>query len=305
MLDGDGCDDDDDDEIYSVNNFIKDTEDCQVCRLYIIMDICYSGKFVEAIANSPMDHKNVAIYSASGKTEVSYGNYTNAWLENIRTAGPGGVRKSMNALHEETAEDMDTGELEWECYSLFPIKVTLPFGIEIEIPAGWTGVPCDPPTGDSDQEAQSNCLNNENQVVECQNKSTSTPQMWDGPEDGFPNGATTLGYCWEFVPTLSEWGLIIFTLLGLSLGMALIRKRQGSIASAGELSLSEEVQLFDQQNYLKALAIVLIFGVVCLIFARCTYGSLPLHDIIGVLLSCGIIAFMIQLTMKRKESENR
>lgn len=72
-------------EYYTPEQFEWDTRNCQVERLFVVMDQCYSGEFTY-IANQPT-HRNTAIYTAASGSEESWGNdlfggnYMSGWKD--------------------------------------------------------------------------------------------------------------------------------------------------------------------------------------------------------------------------------
>jgi len=97
------------------------------------------------------------------------------------------------------------------------------------------------------------------------------------------------------VPTLSEWGLIIFSLLILTLGTVVVVRRKYSLAIAGEVSGSIKAPLLDAGIFWKVLASTEALAVVGLGLAGAIYGSLATRDIFGTLISAAIVAYMTHL----------
>jgi len=103
-------------------------------------------------------------------------------------------------------------------------------------------------------------------------------------------------------PTLSEWGLITFTLLLLSFGMVFVYRRQNSLAIAGT-AVSEDAKpsTFDRSLYFKALGGTLVLAIAGLVTAYRYFGTLTITDTIGTLVSACIVAYMVQLSMMMKK----
>jgi len=102
-------------------------------------------------------------------------------------------------------------------------------------------------------------------------------------------------------PTLSEWGLITFTLLLLSFGMVFVYRRQNSLAIAGAMSEDIKPSTFDRSLYFKALGGVLVVAIAGLATAYRVFGTLTLTDTLGTLASACIVAYMVQLSMLMKK----
>jgi hypothetical protein len=66
-------------EIYKPHDFgTFDTDDCQVCRLFVVMDQCYSGAFVPRATDG--EHANSAFYSAARADETTINRlYMDLW----------------------------------------------------------------------------------------------------------------------------------------------------------------------------------------------------------------------------------
>jgi len=103
-------------------------------------------------------------------------------------------------------------------------------------------------------------------------------------------------------PTLSEWGLITFTLLLLSFGMVFVYRRQNALAIAGTaVSADAKPSTFDRSLYFKALGGTLVLAIAGLVTAYRYFGTLTITDTIGTLVSACIVAYMVQLSMMMKK----
>lgn len=102
------------------------------------------------------------------------------------------------------------------------------------------------------------------------------------------------------VPTLSEWGLIIFSLLILTLASVAVVRRKQSLAVAGDVTGSIKAPLFHAAVFGKTLAVTMALAVIGLGVAGAAYGDLALRDIIGTLISAGIVAYMAHLWIGAK-----
>ncbi len=80
-------------ERYSPTELAQDTENCRVCRLFVLMDQCYSGAFVGPLTDA--DHRNSAVYTAASAVEVSFGrDYMLDWEDFDHAA------TTMNDMHD-------------------------------------------------------------------------------------------------------------------------------------------------------------------------------------------------------------
>ena len=106
------------------------------------------------------------------------------------------------------------------------------------------------------------------------------------------------------IPTLSEWGLIIFSLLILSLITVVVARRRTATSAAGVgSSVTISGPIFAPTRYLRMLIVTLSIAVVVLIAAMMISGSLPLRDIAGTILSAAIVAYIAHLWIVPKNKE--
>ncbi len=103
------------------------------------------------------------------------------------------------------------------------------------------------------------------------------------------------------IPTLSQWGLIIFTLLMLSVTMVFVYRRQTVLAVDGNVDVQQKQSLFDRSLYFKALGIVLLFAVAGMAVAKWYYGTISTADSLGTIGSAAIVAYMVHLWKMKKE----
>lgn len=86
-------------EFYTPAQFSADTTNCHACRLFAILDQCFSGEFTP-VATDGM-HNNSAIYTAATDFESSYGReYLSFW----ETMDP--ATTTMNAMHASVTASM-------------------------------------------------------------------------------------------------------------------------------------------------------------------------------------------------------
>lgn len=105
----------------------------------------------------------------------------------------------------------------------------------------------------------------------------------------------------EAIPTLSEWGVITLLLLVVAIGMVFLYQRKTALAFAGGSEASSSNQkLFDRKLFAKVFAVVLLIGAAGLLGAYMYFGSITNADPFGVVVSSGIIAYMVQLWLLKK-----
>jgi hypothetical protein len=105
------------------------------------------------------------------------------------------------------------------------------------------------------------------------------------------------------IPTLSEWGLIIFTLLILSLVTAVVTRRKTAMAGAVATGMPTAIRetLFFPTLYLRVLTIMLGLAAITLTVATILSGTLPIRDIVGTILSSAIVAYIAHLWIYRSK----
>jgi hypothetical protein len=101
------------------------------------------------------------------------------------------------------------------------------------------------------------------------------------------------------IPTLSEWGLIIFSLLILSLATVVVVRRRMTLAPAGAVAGGEMSSMSGPMIvpalFWKTLVIVETLAVAVLLVIIAAAGSVPLRDIAGTLISAAIAAYIVHL----------
>lgn len=120
------------------------------------------------------------------------------------------------------------------------------------------------------------------------------PYEWtfDPPADG------AVFICVPAVPTMSQWGLILFALFMLNLGVVSIYRQE--LATAGSASFSMNAVPFNQFAFVQYfglvfLTLVLVFAIAMSVFA---YELMP-FDIPGSILTAGLVAYLLQLVFKK------
>ncbi len=102
------------------------------------------------------------------------------------------------------------------------------------------------------------------------------------------------------IPTMSEWGLILLTLLSLSFVMVSMVARQTSLAGfGGSFSLKNMYQMsaypFEKSIFEKALSFVLVMAIVAGIMSYAMYGVITATDFIGTCICGPILAYLLHL----------
>jgi len=97
------------------------------------------------------------------------------------------------------------------------------------------------------------------------------------------------------IPTLSEWGLIIFSLLILTMITVVVTRRRTASAAGGGADVTLNGPLFVPHVFVKTLTVTLGLAAVILTAATVLSSSVPLRDIAGTILSAGIVAYMAHL----------
>lgn len=97
------------------------------------------------------------------------------------------------------------------------------------------------------------------------------------------------------IPTFSQWGIIIFALLLLAVGMVSLQRKQVQLAIAGGENTNTKPSSFDKSLYFKVFGIVLLLAVTCLAASCLFSGTVSKTDLSGTLVSAGIVAYMVQL----------
>jgi hypothetical protein len=107
------------------------------------------------------------------------------------------------------------------------------------------------------------------------------------------------------IPTLSEWGLIIFSLLILTLiTTVVVKRRMAGIGAGGDMTMPISGPLFFPAQFIKSLTMMLGAAGVILIAATLISGSIPIRDIVGTILSAGIVAYIVHLWIVSSRSDD-
>jgi len=122
--------------------------------------------------------------------------------------------------------------------------------------------------------------------------------LWTDPNPGFgmPVAALVTAHHQVNTPTLSEWGLIIFSLLILTLiTTVVVKRRMAGIGAGTDASLPISGPLFFPALFIRVLTVTIGLSAVILVVATVISGSVPLRDIVGTILSGSIVAYIIHL----------
>lgn len=95
------------------------------------------------------------------------------------------------------------------------------------------------------------------------------------------------------IPTLSQWGLIVFGLLLISTGILFIRKRQLRMATCNVSVETNKQALYNRKIFIKTLAYILPAAIAFMIILNFFTGDLTRVDIAGTLLCSVIAAFIL------------
>ena len=106
------------------------------------------------------------------------------------------------------------------------------------------------------------------------------------------------------IPTLTEWGLIIFALLGLTFGAVFIRRRHSVLAGVGvddnQFVKRSGVAIFVLSLYIKILTMMLTITAIGFAILTWWFGSFSPVDICGTLTCVAIVAYLVHLCIVSK-----
>jgi hypothetical protein len=129
--------------------------------------------------------------------------------------------------------------------------------------------------------------------------------LWTDPYDGIQMLSLLHAEHRIFpIPTISQWGLIIFVLLLLSFGAGFIYKQQYSFAGIGNNSkseISQKIIPFDKKIYFKTLSVISLLAVIVLSILA-FYNIISRIDVIGTVISLFILTYILHiLVLSRKK----
>jgi hypothetical protein len=114
-----------------------------------------------------------------------------------------------------------------------------------------------------------------------------------------------VGVVW--IPTVSHWGLIILTLLLLTVSTIYIVRYRSTVpvvAGICGLNLKAELRLFDRALFCRTLAAILLVISTVLVVAYEIWGGLDTRDIVGATISGGIFAYLLHLWIASASDHN-
>ena len=109
------------------------------------------------------------------------------------------------------------------------------------------------------------------------------------------------------IPTMSEWGLILFALIIFTFSVVMGTQHQQKLAMSGNNTITGTGRqwMFDKATFLKVLPFVYLGFVLIFATAISLFGyELTNADIPGSLLSGLVVAYLVQFVMKSSESNN-
>jgi len=112
------------------------------------------------------------------------------------------------------------------------------------------------------------------------------------------------------IPTLSEWGLIILSLLLVTVGVVHIRRQQPAMAMAGagapvQSNESSGMSLFNRDAFGKCLTATWALSILGLGVAIWIMGSIPMRDIIGTMICATIVAYLVHTFLPSRSAPQR
>lgn len=106
------------------------------------------------------------------------------------------------------------------------------------------------------------------------------------------------------VPTMSEWSLIILSLISLAIGIVFLYRKQYAMSYAGSARKKIiRAPYFHSALFARVLAICLGLATLLLLASYFYFGNLTITDTIGTLISSAIVAFIAQLIIAVQQQE--
>jgi hypothetical protein len=102
------------------------------------------------------------------------------------------------------------------------------------------------------------------------------------------------------IPTMSEWGLLLFALLMLIVGVVTVRQRSAALAGTANAGLSFRHLPFDSPLFTKMLAMTMLAFVAFFAIALQAGYALTNADIPGSILATPLIAYLLTLVTGKK-----
>ncbi len=144
----------------------------------------------------------------------------------------------------------------------------------------------------------------------CPTTDTCSNGVQDGDEEGIDCGGTACAPCGTVaaIPTMSQWGLILLTLLTLTFVSISVVSRQGSLAGVNRtFTMSDAMQLrnypFNRNMFFKAALFVAFAALIAAVGTFAVYGFLTMTDIVGTFIAGPVLAYLIHLLAMVNEQE--
>ncbi len=121
--------------------------------------------------------------------------------------------------------------------------------------------------------------------------------VWNPAADG--GTGTAQGYPFlikegNVIPTVSEWGLIILSLLLMSVSLIALRQRKMAMADSNVSSSTSQIP-FDKEIYFSVLKYTIGLVLVIAVLNMGLYGTITLVDIVGSLIALPIFTYLLHL----------
>ena len=105
------------------------------------------------------------------------------------------------------------------------------------------------------------------------------------------------------IPTITQWGIIIFALLMLALTMIFVYKKQHALLLAdGTNAEQSSLKLFDAKLYLKVAVILLLISSLAMVVIAQLTEPINATDKFGTIASALIVAYMVHLWRQMKKN---
>ena len=136
----------------------------------------------------------------------------------------------------------------------------------------------------------------------CEMMATCTDGIMNGDETGIDCGGATCEECAPnpaAIPTMSQWGLILLTLLTLTFVTVSVAAGQLSAAGAGTFSTQKMSSLssypFVKSVFVKAMIFTALCALVAAIGTLAVYGSITTTDFVGTMIAGPVFAYLLHL----------
>ncbi|MCB0518358.1 MAG: hypothetical protein H6577_14960 [Lewinellaceae bacterium] len=103
------------------------------------------------------------------------------------------------------------------------------------------------------------------------------------------------------VPTMSEWGMFLFALIMLTLGVVFVFNAQHKLALSGANNVAASVNTrqlpFEKATFAQALMFALVLSIPGFVFIQLVWGEILAADFFGMALTVPVVAYLIHLLM--------